>query len=558
MKQLNIIILFLLTAIYFQAQNTVVIDDFERGTKPWITLLTDIEIIDNPSKNAQNSSEKVLKCTRKANSSNWAGAILSGIYNLPVGKNGGDFGTARMKVLKTTTGNVSFKVENGPGNVAYEANSSYIPTGTWVDVSFDLKPATEGNYYSFFFMPDRTDNIDAPITVYVDDIELIRNEDQDILHEIPDNGGSGETGGYKLVWHDSFKNTALNEITGWTIEERSDGGGNNELQYYRRNNISIGSEPATGKECLIITAKKEVFAGKKATSGRLTTQYKMSFKHGKAEASIKLPKTADGLWPAFWLLGADANDNPWPACGEIDILEMGEALGISNGTQDKYFAGACHWQSDYNGLKRSASRFVTNPYSLQDDFHLYTMIWDADYIRFYLDLDKYPNATPYFTLSISGNSSLHKPDNYFQKQFFIILNLAVGGDYPQIWDINDVTALKNSDAAMYVDFVKVYQKGNPEEEFYGLKYDHSANNTPDVSSDTEWKMILNQTSGLLKVEGFDAVKADFFNLPGRLVMTQKTSNNAFDISGLPGGYYIVTFENAEKIKRTTKFIKLYN
>lgn len=537
------------------SQNIVVIDDFESGLKSWLGIGCEFEIVNNPHKTSQNASDKVLKCIRKTNSVNYAGAILSGVYNIPVGAADSDFGTAKMKVLKSTDGNVGFKIEKGPSNSFYESNSAYQPTGDWVDVSFDLKPATSGNYLSYFFMIDRTNSITEDIIVYIDDIELIRNVEAAITPTVPDAGGSGETDGYKLIWHDSF-NSDLDEAFNWTIEERGDGGGNNELQYYRRDNIAVGQEPETGKNCLVITAKKENYMGKNATSGRLTTQYKVALKYGKAEASIKMPKTANGLWPAFWLLGADINVNNWPASGEIDIMEMGDVVGINNNVQDRYFSGACHWASDVDGSHRYYGRPTTNSYGLQDDFHLFTMIWDADNIKFYLDLDKYPTANPYYTLPISGNSSATKPDNYFHKQYFLILNLAVGGDFPNIWDINGVTALNNGDAKMYVDFVKVYQKGDEGEEFNGPHQEIASGLNQSVSKETI-DIYPNPAKDYLKFAS-DAgiVKAEISNITGQNVMKSQINNNFIDISSLPSGQYIIALESSTGRIFTQKFMKM--
>ncbi|WP_233164535.1 family 16 glycosylhydrolase [Pedobacter sp. ASV28] len=272
--------------------------------------------------------------------------------------------------------------------------------------------------------------------------------------------GSGETGNYKLVWEDLFADGSLNK-NNWTIEVNGDGGGNNELQYYKEENISLGKEPATGKSCLIITAKKEQYLGKSATSGRLITKGKKFFKYGKIEASIKLPKTANGLWPAFWMMGNDHSTVGWPKCGEIDILEMGNANGIKNGTQDKYFNGACHWGPDWNGgAYPNYAKATTLNYGIQDDFHLFTVIWDENAIKMYLDLDKNPNAQPYFEMAITDKANVNSPGLYFHKDNFILLNLAVGGHFTGILNINQITALNNGPANMYVDFVKVYQKTN--------------------------------------------------------------------------------------------------
>ena len=272
---------------------------------------------------------------------------------------------------------------------------------------------------------------------------------------------------YKLMWEDNFDNPVLNETQHWNVEVNGDGGGNNEMQYYRRENITI-EKHSSGVNCLVITAKRENFGGKLITSGRLNTRGNVSAKFGKIEARIKLPTTGNGLWPAFWMLGEDYPTVGWPRCGEIDILEMGNVSGISQAKQDRFFNGACHWGEvwTYNAQNSTA------PYSLQDDFHLYTMIWDDANIKFYLDLDKYPNNSPYYTMSIAGADVAGNVSHYFHKSFGIIFNLAVGGNYTGITgnaNINQITALPvdGSPVKMYIDYVRVYQKGDVGELFSG-------------------------------------------------------------------------------------------
>lgn len=272
-----------------------------------------------------------------------------------------------------------------------------------------------------------------------------------------------EQANYKLVWEDDFNKPTLNE-TKWTIVENGKGGGNRELQYYRKENISIGKEPATGEGCLVITAKKENYRCKSATSGRISTQQKMAFRYGKLEARMKLPKTANGLWPAFWMLGSDYPKAVWPKCGEIDIMEMGSKDGIVSNTQDRYFNGACHWGERFNhGKYPNYGKSTTNDASLQEEFHTYTLIWDKTSVRMYLDLALNPEAKPYFQMPIDGEAIADKPASYFHKPFFVIFNLAVGGNFSQIRSIQKVTALKNGDAKMYVDYVRLYQQGNLDE-----------------------------------------------------------------------------------------------
>lgn len=278
--------------------------------------------------------------------------------------------------------------------------------------------------------------------------------------------GTGETDGYKLVWQDLFDGTELN-MSRWNIEVNGDGGGNNELQYYtaRPENVSVGDD-GEGNGCLILTAKKEVYNGKQCTSGRITTKNKIAFKHGKIEAAIKLPQTANGLWPAFWMMGNDFDQVGWPRCGETDIMEFGHQNGIKNGTQDRFFNGACHWGTAWNDHRQYA-RDRTNSYSLQDgEFHIYTCIWDQDKIAMYVDMDTHPEMGPYYEMTIPETTDMTAPGAYFHKENFILFNLAVGGNFPGIWDINGITALNegnNYQQSMYVNYVKVYQKGTPDE-----------------------------------------------------------------------------------------------
>lgn len=272
---------------------------------------------------------------------------------------------------------------------------------------------------------------------------------------------------YKLMWEDNFDNPILDEVQNWNVEVNGDGGGNQELQYYRRENITV-EQDASGVNCLVISAKRELFGGKGFTSGRLNTRSNVSCKYGKIEARIKLPHTANGLWPAFWMLGDDYNSVGWPRCGEIDITEMGAAAGISQARQDRFMDGACHWGEvwTYNSYDSTA------PYGVQDDFHLYTLIWDSLEVKMYLDLDKYPDNLPYYQKSITGNNQIGDISYYFHKPFSILFNLAAGGLFTGITgdaNVNNITALPadGTPVKMYVDFVRIYQKGDPGEEFHG-------------------------------------------------------------------------------------------
>ncbi len=265
--------------------------------------------------------------------------------------------------------------------------------------------------------------------------------------------------GYTLMWEDNFDNPVLNETQHWTILEGT-GWGTNEIECYRKNNISIEKE-ANGVNCLVITAKKETYGSSNFTSGRLITQEKVACKFGKIEARIKLPHTANGLWPAFWMMGDDISTVGWPKCGEIDIMEMGGGNGITRGLTDRWMSGALHSGENWDVVS-SDFQESSAPYGLQDDFHLYTLIWDETSIKMYLDLDKYPSASPYYTKSIAGTDVAGNVYHYFHKPFHILLNLAVGGDFMGIYNSSAVTALATDGATakMYIDYVRIYQKGD--------------------------------------------------------------------------------------------------
>jgi len=297
---------------------------------------------------------------------------------------------------------------------------------------------------------------------------------------------------WQLVWSDEFDSETLNTAY-WNVEDNARGGGNAELQYYAPKNVTIERHPVTGESCLVLNAQREDYKNRPCTSARLNTQDKVTVEYGKVEARIAFPRTADGLWPAFWMLGnnlaTNLGDNDdidkrmaelakqgrvvWPKCGEIDICEMGHHTGIENGTQDRYFNGACHWGESFNnGAYPNYGQFNTADYPVQGDFHLFTLIWTEDSIAMYLDQDRFPNATPYFQLSLRGKD-INEPGHYFNHPFYLVLNLSVGGffpnmpaaeKYPELITADDpsfqrVTALPadGTPVKMYVDYIRVYE-----------------------------------------------------------------------------------------------------
>lgn len=272
--------------------------------------------------------------------------------------------------------------------------------------------------------------------------------------------------GYKLVWSDEFNGTALNEQA-WSVEVTGSGGGNQELQYYRRENVSV----ADGN--LVLTARRENYQGKSFTSGRINSNQKAAFKHGIMQARIKFPMTENGLWPAYWMMGNDINRYGWPRCGEIDIVEMGHFNAITGsyaGWQDRYFSGTLHYGPSASNAdhQQNSQEFTRDKFesigAVEGDYHIFTLEWDGDYLYMYYDLEGYNNARKnrarYFTLNIAASDEAYAPGKYFQKPFYFLFNLAVGGTFTNIYDPAAITALPNAgdEAKMYVDWVRVYQK----------------------------------------------------------------------------------------------------
>lgn len=231
---------------------------------------------------------------------------------------------------------------------------------------------------------------------------------------------------YELVWSDEFNGNSLDTNT-WNYEigTGSWGWGNNEQQYYTDRNIKVSN--GTMK----ITAKREDYGGMKYTSSRITTKNKKNFKYGKIEARIKMPKFK-GVWPAFWMLGANQDSVGWPKCGEIDIVE---AINDEN-----LVYGTLHWFNDpgNNNADSGSSVAVAN----RTEYHVYGVEWTADKLRWYVD------GKVYRTMDISNDSF-----SEVRKEYFVIFNMAIGGQWPG-YDI-DETAFP---ATMEVDWVRAYKK----------------------------------------------------------------------------------------------------
>jgi beta-glucanase (GH16 family) len=222
-------------------------------------------------------------------------------------------------------------------------------------------------------------------------------------------------------------------IWNFDIGRGQDGWGNQELQYYTDRPENVVVEDGMLK----ITAIQEDFEGATFTSGRILTQGKFGQKYGRVEARIKLP-WGQGLWPAFWMLGANIDTVGWPQCGEIDIME-------NRGQEPTLIAGSIH------GPGYSAAEAITKDFELEDgrfdtDFHIFGIEWGEDYINYYVDDTLYQRLTPEDLEDVEGQTEW-----VFNQPFFIILNVAVGGSY--VGSPSPDTVFPQT---MLVDYVRVY------------------------------------------------------------------------------------------------------
>ena len=239
---------------------------------------------------------------------------------------------------------------------------------------------------------------------------------------------------WNLVWSDEFTANQTNGIdtTKWThdIGRGNNGWGNQELEYYtdKTENISLD-----GKGNLTITARKENFGGASFTSSRIKTQGKFSTKYGKIEARIKCPY-GPGVWPAFWMLGTNVDQVGWPTCGEIDIMEL-------KGQEPNVIYGSLH------GPGYSAGNSITQRYALinnrfDTDFHTFSIEWNQEKVDYFVDNYLYQRI----------ERSQTKGNWVFDQEFYLILNVAIGGTY--VGYVNIDTPFPQT---MYIDYVRVYQ-----------------------------------------------------------------------------------------------------
>jgi beta-glucanase (GH16 family) len=226
----------------------------------------------------------------------------------------------------------------------------------------------------------------------------------------------------ELLWSEEFDGAQGNSVnvTHWNFQEGDGtnfgipGWGNQEHQYYLSSSAKLD-----GNSNLVIHARKQnesdtplecYYGTAEWTSSRLATDNKVIFKYGRIEARVKVP-TGVGTWPAFWMLGTDIAENPWPQCGEIDIME-------ARGCNPNELIGTLHGPGYFADKGHGTSIFKEKP--LSDDFHVFTIDWLPTGFTWYLDGEKYFSATP---------EDLAPQEWVFDHEFYLLINLAIGGGF---------------------------------------------------------------------------------------------------------------------------------
>lgn len=233
--------------------------------------------------------------------------------------------------------------------------------------------------------------------------------------------------GWDLVWQDEFAGSDLDDSK-WNYNIGGHGWGNAELQYYQEENTTVQGG------YLVIEAKKENTNGNPYTSSRITTQNKYVFRYGRVDIRAALPH-GQGLWPALWMLGASFADVGWPACGEVDIMEM---IGGGEGRDDVTHS-ALHWDRDGHTSVSGGKQLDEGTF--HDSFHIFSIIWNAESIVWLLD------DIPFYEQELTPADM-----SEFHGYFFFIMNVAVGGNWPGYPD--ETTTFPQR---MIVDYIRVFK-----------------------------------------------------------------------------------------------------
>lgn len=247
--------------------------------------------------------------------------------------------------------------------------------------------------------------------------------------------------GYTLFFEDEFDGESLNkDIWSFEIGNGNNGWGNAEVEYYKEENAVVKD----GK--LHIVAKKEKVGDFDYTSARIKTVNNVKFTYGIVEARISLP-AEKAMWPAFWMMPNDSTYGGWPHSGEIDIMEANGASQYGTSCAIHYsLSGGTHtYDTGYNNMKtRDYTSSIT-------EFHIYKVDWSEDKIAMYVD-DRLIKEFPQRLWSTATVSKDTNPGAPFDKDFYLLLNMAISGNYVK----GDMPNGDFTLAEMVVDYVRVY------------------------------------------------------------------------------------------------------
>jgi beta-glucanase (GH16 family) len=252
---------------------------------------------------------------------------------------------------------------------------------------------------------------------------------------------SGNNNG-NVVWSTDFSSGVI-DPTIWTYDVGNQGWGNGQLEY---DTAQHQNSYITNGTTLVLEADLTNYWGNSFTSVRMLTQGRFAFQYGNLEAKIKVPNTANGLWPAFWMMGNNEGAILWPVCGELDVMELGSSQGIAESLQQELMDCAIHY-SNASGSNINAAAWYTAPENLSLDYHLYQMSWTPTNLAFFVD------NVPIGSWDISNIPM-------FQQPMFLLLNIAIGGNNPSytgVYSAADVTA--SFPARMLVDYIQVTDNG---------------------------------------------------------------------------------------------------
>lgn len=350
--------------------------------------------------------------------------------------NGGDIKTGAEITLSSK--NFDFKPEGGRATLSLNTPGEWdaVTSDSWIRISKSNQLLTEGTVTIDVENNSSTSPREGKITVLSGRTSAEVSVCQEGRTPAPADPTIKVPDGYELVWNDEFTGDRLNSDD-WTHEVQNSGWVNNELQNYV--NGSFDGKPVTevGNGILKINCFKA--NNGKIYSGRIYAKVSTGWKYGIFEARIKLPK-GKGTWPAFWMMPVN-NDfaaNPWPKCGEIDIME-------EVGYHPEYTSSSIHCEA-YNhtiNTQKTAERLTAGS---QEDFHLYRLEWTEDYIRTYVDGE--------LLLNFPNDGKKNVSTWPFTRAFYPILNLAWGGSWGGAQGVDE----KCLPATMEVDYVRVFQK----------------------------------------------------------------------------------------------------